>query len=288
MDAVAAGIGAESMLALTPIAIKQIPLNPVDALWSRVLTSGALGFFLADSWSIPWSDANGAASLGALNLAHIASSYESFRHLPAGQAMSLLYTFPLWNILFGAFFRREEISTRTYGLMMAATVGATLINMDPTIVRSTAPPPKTRPDAVWGIAMGLLMALTESGMFIVTKMLGWTDAAKSVWVLNTGAGLWLTLVTMLGIVQPPTFTGAHNELGWWGLTAFHTVSIFGGYMLRFYAIPRLTTVTYSVLSFTGLLASYLFGVLFVGEKPGWLSVFGAVVLVISGILIEIN
>ena len=62
--------------------------------------------------------------------------------------------------------------------------------------------------------------------------------------------------------------------------------MFSGYWLRFFAVPRLSVVTYSILSYAGLMASYLFGMLFLGERPGWLSLLGAVLIVASGVLLQ--
>lgn len=298
MEAGAAIVTAESLLALTPIAIKSIPLDPLSAVWSRILTSAALGAFLADSRQFKMRELTSAASLGALNLAHIASSYESFRHLPAGQAMSLLYTYPLWNLILGAVVRMEEIPSQTYFWMATATAGSVLLNVDP---GRTATPASTsvKPDRIWGLGMGLLMALTESGMFTITKIIGWTDAAKLVWVLNASAGIWLTLATLLGLVNFPPFLGflgpqnrpqsqksqgVTMEMA--ALTAFHAFVLFAGYWLRFYAIPRLSTVTYSILSYSGLLAAYFYGMIFMGERPGWISAAGAAIIVFSGLMIE--
>jgi drug/metabolite transporter (DMT)-like permease len=305
MEAGAAIVTAESLLALTPIAIKSIPLDPLSAVWSRILTSAALGAFLADSRQFKMRELTSAASLGALNLAHIASSYESFRHLPAGQAMSLLYTYPLWNLILGAVVRMEAIPSQTYFWMATATAGSVLLNVDP---GRTATPAisSVKPDRFWGLGMGLLMALTESGMFTLTKMIGWTDAAKLVWVLNASAGIWLTLATLLGLVNFPPFLGflgflgdgpqlrppPKNQKSQWitmemaALTAFHAVVLFAGYWLRFYAIPRLSTVTYSILSYSGLLAAYFYGLMFMGERPGWISAAGAAIIVFSGLMIE--
>jgi hypothetical protein len=86
----AALVAAESILALTPIAIKKTPLDRISALWSRMLSSAVLGYAITSDRSLPRSEWGTTAALGAANLVHIASSYESFRHLPAGQAMSLL------------------------------------------------------------------------------------------------------------------------------------------------------------------------------------------------------
>jgi drug/metabolite transporter (DMT)-like permease len=85
------------------------------------------------------------------------------------------------------------------------------------------------------------------------------------------------------VIAAPQISGSWFDVIW--LTVFHSVSMFSGYWLRFYAIPRLSTVTYSILSFTGLLASYLFGFYFYDESPGWLSIMGAIIIIVSGILL---
>ena len=95
----AAIVSAESILALTPIAIKKSPLDPVSAIWSRILSSAVLAYALTSDRTLTTSELGGAAVLGYTNLLHIASSYEAFRNLPAGQAMSIFYTYPLWNLV---------------------------------------------------------------------------------------------------------------------------------------------------------------------------------------------
>jgi drug/metabolite transporter (DMT)-like permease len=286
----AALVAAESIIALTPVVIKQSPLDPVAAVWSRVLSSGTLGYLLATDRLIAPAEVTSSIALGAVNLLHVASSYESFRHLPAGQAMSILYTYPLWNLLFMGLFGNEPIQASQVGLMGAATFGSFLLSSDPGI----AAPPATGKTVVpaWGLAMALLMALTESGMFVILKLLGWRDPAKSVFVVNSSAAAWLGGFTILKeLFQPSTSFKILKSGTWWDaawLTAFHSVSLFGGYWLRFFAVPRLSTVTYAILSYAGLLASYVFGVLFLGETPGWLSVLGATIIVASGLALQLG
>jgi drug/metabolite transporter (DMT)-like permease len=71
------------------------------------------------------------------------------------------------------------------------------------------------------------------------------------------------------------------------LTMFHSVTMFSGYWLRFFAIPRLSVVTYSILSYAGLLAAYLFGLLFLGERPGWTSLVGAGLILAAGAALQV-
>ena len=296
----AALVGAESILALTPIAIKQTPLDPISAIWSRIGSSAVLGWLITGDRSLPRSEWAGATALGHVNLLHIASSYEAFRNLPAGQAMSLLYTYPLWNLVFGAFFGGEKIKLREYGTITLAAIGSLLLNQDPGPVAESGLGRKPR--AGWGVAMGLLMAFTESAMHTILRGLGWKDAAKSVWVVNGSAAGWLGgflgldwILDMMGI---STETGvghlpheAKKKSSTWldafWLTAFHSISLFSGYWLRFYAVPRLSVVTYSILSYAGLLASYIFGLVFLGERPGWISLLGMALILASGIILQV-
>jgi drug/metabolite transporter (DMT)-like permease len=291
MSAAAALVGAESILALTPIAIKKTPLDPVSAIWSRVLSSAVLGYGITGDRTLTGKEWVGATALGNLNLLHIASSYESFRNLPAGQAMSLLYTYPLWNLVFGSLFGGEKIGGRAFGLMALAAVGSLLLNTDPGAAAEVAITRK--PNQAWGIFMGLIMAMTESGMHTVLKGLGWRDPAKSVWVVNSSAAVWLAGALGIQSIFDGGKTGPVGiTSGSWGdaaaLTAFHSITMFSGYWLRFFAIPRLSTVTYSILSYAGLIAAYLFGLFFLGERPGWISLAGAVLILISGILLQMS
>jgi drug/metabolite transporter (DMT)-like permease len=285
-------VAAESILALTPIAIKKTPLDPVSAIWSRILSSAVLGYLLTGDGRLPRAEWGTATALGATNLIHIASSYEAFRHLPAGQATSLLYTYPLWNLLFMGTFGGERIAPRNYLFMGIATMGAFLLNMDPGIAAPTALIKTANPS--WGIFMGLLMAMSESTMVVLLKLIGWRDPAKSVFVVNAGSSVWLAALLVLKQVVDPTTSASmlsvRNGSPWdvFLLTAFHAVTLFSGYWLRFYAVPRLSTVTYAILSYAGLIASYLFGILFVKETPGWISILGAAIIVLSGLALQLS
>ena len=62
---------------------------------------------------------------------------------------------------------------------------------------------------------------------------------------------------------------------------------FGGYAMRFAAIPMVSTLIFSMLSFIGIVAAYLFGYIFEGEKPSWLALGGAgAIIVANGVLLS--
>jgi drug/metabolite transporter (DMT)-like permease len=121
--------------------------------------------------------------------------------------------------------------------------------------------------------------------------MNWLDPAKAVWVVNSSAGAWLLVLVLLqsaifGSSSLPAWRGAPSDFLW--LTVFHGVTLFSGYWLRFYAIPRLSTVTFSILSYAGLIAAFVFGLLFLGERPGWMSVLGIALIIGSGALLQMS
>ena len=286
---VAAIVSAESILALTPIAVKKSPLDPISAIWSRILSSAVLAYALTSDRSLQLNEIGGAAVLGFSNLLHVASSYDAFRNLPVGQAMSIFYTYPLWNLVFSSVFRGESVKTSDYGYMGVAALGAVLLNQDPGKTATSAL--GRAANAPWGVFMALVAALTESGMYTMLKALDWKDAAKSVWVTNGGASALLAGIVGLQYLVTggdggPTLQGSVSDAVW--LTAFHSIAMFSGYWLRFFAIPRLPTVLYSILNYAGLLAAYIYGLTFLGEKPSWLSLAGAGLILAAGVLLQLG
>jgi drug/metabolite transporter (DMT)-like permease len=56
---------------------------------------------------------------------------------------------------------------------------------------------------------------------------------------------------------------------------------FTGYAMRFAAIPMVSTLIFSTLNFVGIVAAYLFGYLFQGEKPSWTAMAGALAIIVA-------
>lgn len=287
MAASTALVAAETLLALTPIVIKKTPVDPTTAIWSRTLTAAIIGYMVSSDRLVSMSDIGGSVILGYMNLLHISSSYEAFRNLPAGQAMSIMYTYPLWILLINAQLNGETISNRDYEIMGLATLGAILLNYSP---GETVPATSGgKPDAMWGIVTAAAAAITEAGMHGLLKRLAWRDAGKSVWVVSGGAAIWLMVaVGIAGFLfgESPAQSGSLLDIA--NLSFFHGISTFAGYYLRFYAIPRLSSVMYSILSYSGIFASYLFGLWFLGERPSFVSVLGACIILVSGVLLTMT
>ena len=94
--------------------------------------------------------------------------------------------------------------------------------------------------------------------------------------------LWTIIAAVgavLGLFAQSTFRLSAGGLG--AIALFNSLIGFVGYALRFYLIPRVSTVVFSVLSFFGVISAYGFGWFFQGEVPNYTQIAGAVAIIIA-------
>lgn len=265
-------LGSEAALALYPILIKKVPTNLATQVLARLVTYSGLAYFFSsrqdvvDTWQKGWTRSLG---LGALTLTHIGVSYYAFQTLPAGAAISLFYTYPIWNMLGAALGFGESFTLLDIGLLLLGFVGVVLIANSLQQTEGF-----TQQETTWkGIAAGLLSALTESAMYFAVRTAKQPSPFYAILELYPGALLFLLpLIPLFGL-------GIDFNVGsWTSMLGFNTLIGFLGYALRFYAIPRLPTLVFSLLTFVGVIASFGWGWLFVQEKPSTQTLLGGLMI----------
>lgn len=265
-------IASEIALALYPILIKTVPTDLLTQIVARFLTFSVLGFALASpaGVSIAWGSPQGAlrsAGLGLLSLSHVAVSYYAFQQLPAGVAMSLFYTYPFWNIVAGILGFGESVTARMLGLLVVAFVGTVLVSF------SAEEENDGEHTIHWkGVAAGLAAAITETAMYFAVKTTEVANPYTSILELYPGA--------FLGLIPVLLHRGGLQSLDlrwstWLPMLAFNALIGFVGYAIRFYTIPKLDTAVFSLLTFVGVVASFVWGFLLAKEKPTPISMMGA-------------
>ena len=274
-------VAAEAGMALYPILIRSVPTNLTTQVMARVLTYTIAALILAPSALISeaWFTAEGAATtlgFGALILFHIFSSYIAFTELPAGAAMSIFYSYPIWNMAVASLIHREEISMIHFLLVLVGFAGVTLIARAH-MLEASEEEKKKDPFAFTGIAAALAAALSETAIYFAVKRFGITSAFKSLVELYPGA------VVLLGIFllfnqEGSLFLDKNPEV-WKPLILFNLLVGVVGFFCWSYAIPRVTTTTFSLLSFFGVVSGFLWGWLFLKEVPSVESVAGAGLIV---------
>jgi len=269
-------VGSEVTLALYPILIKTIPTSLDTQLFYRFLVFTVFGFVFATQKDIfqTWGTATGlfrSLGLGALTLLHVSLSYYAFEQLPTGTAMSLFYTYPIWNLLGAMIGFQESFSVTNLFLISTAFLGTLLIARDTK--------DEKKKEIHWkGISAALLSAITESAMYFAVRTAAQPNPFFSILELYPAAFLYL--IGYLFSRKLPVDISFKTVQP---LVLFNLIIGFFGYAIRFYAIPRVSTIVFSLLSFFGVIASFAWGNLFVSEIPTPLTGIGASLITLASV-----
>lgn len=278
--AAVATITAEIALALYPILIKQVDVSLFNQLLARLGTYSVLtGLFSSQADRMAsWGSGKAAlqsVGIGLMNLVHIAASYTSYKHLPAGTALALFYTYPFLNILAGSLFLGEAFDWKLVPYFLLAFGGVILISKYTTEEgfgkgtdgNGTDKEPKR--NVPFGMLMAGLAALTETLIFLVVK----TDSSSTPWT----SMLKLYPAGLLGLLGVSMVSNQSIAplAKWVPLLLFNIFVGFLGYSLRFFSIPRLSTAVFSLLTFIGVAAGYGWGLLYANETPALGAILGA-------------
>ncbi len=270
MSATAAVFFSESVLSLYPILVKKVPTNLNTQTLARFLVYPLAALIVSGATPLKAAYSHGAAKnlgLGAINVAHIASSYMAFKELPAGIAMSLFYTYPLWNLFGAALFFGEAFPWHLFPVVIVALIGAALVAFS----RTPEEKSNNKPLNLKGITAALIAALTETAIFLAVKGAGAaTSPFTSVHQIYLG-GLPILAAYLLFKSDDPLKAGHEEKVdtsikNWIPLILFNGILGFTGYCLRFWSIPRLSTILYSILSMFGVLAAFTWGH-FLADEP---------------------
>jgi drug/metabolite transporter (DMT)-like permease len=292
MYAEALVFASEITLASYPILIKQVPTN----LWTQVVSRmGVYGLmsFLAMMAKEPGQLSKiiptQMVGAGLLNLLHVGTSYKAFKDLPAGNAMSIFYAYPIWNLLGAWIFLGEKIAADSLVWVGMALAGMVMIAQpDVGSILDTKHP--------FALLCAVLSGVTESAIYFYFKILGKNEqkgTLKRMFELYGGSFfLILTALLSSGLSAPISAQMPTLDMSWkvWmPMLLFNGLVGFGGYLMRFSAIPLVSTLIFSMLSLFGIVAAFIFGYLFEGEKPSWMALAGsALIVVANGVLISKN
>jgi drug/metabolite transporter (DMT)-like permease len=262
------------ILSLYPILIKVIPTNFDTQLLSRfaVFTFASLAFYSGQSIQL------GKLFLyGFITIFHVVTSYIAFSNLSAGTAMALFYTYPLMNVIAGIILFGESISFQSIIFLLLGFIGTVLLSQEipNEDVKGENPIKIPQTMAIWA---GLLAAFSETLVYLIIRNNNTSNPIDSMLQLYPGAllifGVYLLITQRIQSIDlnPKNLTN---------LCMFNLIIGFAGYCLRFYSIHNVSTIVFSLLSFIGVLSSYMFGKYFVGETSSWKTYLGALFIAVS-------
>ena len=273
----------ELVLSLYPILIKSVNTNIFTQILARFIVFPSLAIAFGSTydfksiWGSPY-EAFVSIMNNLLNLGHIASSYTAFKILPVGTAIALFYLYPIFNVLSAAVLFGESLSPLAILLIGIAFVGTYLIATDKADKGDKADKavkPLDPSTYKYGVIMAVLAAITETIIFIFVRSS--LDAqASPYYTVNHLYPAGLAMLLIYGLWH--TDVVDTSKLNWMKLLGFNAVLGFTGYISRFYAIPKIPAIVFSLLSFFGVTFGNIWGVLY-GEKATMKSLVGGGLIV---------
>jgi drug/metabolite transporter (DMT)-like permease len=207
-----------------------------------------------------------------INAVRLLFFYIGFLNAPIGNAVIILYSWPVFAIIFSNIFLGESIPVRNRLLLGMAMVGIVLIYLDKKFSLDN--------EVFWGMSAMLISAALYSTTVIIFKKesVRYTHLQIVFFQNLIGAGLFL-----------PFFLLGLDELN------FHTSWVASGYALLvgivgfglfFSSLKNVKASTASFLAYIEVISGILFGVFLYNETLTWNVIVGGIFIITASIVLK--
>jgi drug/metabolite transporter (DMT)-like permease len=284
----------ESLLSLYPIFVKYINISFGLQIWSRFIT-----YFLISSFFIDWTFifknilTRSAILLSIVTIIHVYVSYRGFQLLESGISYIIFYTYPLMILLFA----KEKISY----LYIFAIIGIILLansgednknesyenkeNKENKVNNNIFSKKNIKEQFPYeGVVMMILAALTEAIIYFLVRDIKTLNNWNHLFISYGLGTIILSIYFSRDLIQQKyseSESGTNKTL-YISLIINAIIGLFG-YLLRFYAVSRLETKTYSALSYIGILMAYIYGVIINKDSITMQKIIGSILILIPNI-----
>lgn len=259
----------ESLLSLYPVFVKNIGLPLHIQTWSRLFSYVIISTFFIDyGFVTKMIMSSKGILLSFVTLAHIYTSYRGFQLLESGVAYSIFYLYPIMILLMSGY----NISP----VMGLALLGVYLLSSDDkeSFFKSEE---KYNHE---GLIMILLAGFTEAIIYFLVKDIKTFNNWNHIFISYFPALMVLSYFLQTDIYSYLTQKNALNTPMSWSILINSTIGLLG-YLLRFFAVSRLDTLLYAVLSYFGIVMSFLYGILLNGETISVKKIAGALMIIFA-------
>jgi drug/metabolite transporter (DMT)-like permease len=275
----------ESLLSFYSIFVKKINVALILQIWSRFFMYVVISAFFVD-WIFIYKSI--ASTYGLLlsftTILHVYFSYRSFQLLDSGVATTLYYIYPIIILLIYGIPLTPILLIPLFGVYLIANdFNNSKVpvkepyknNADDSIIKKDT---KVK-ENFWneGIIAAFIAALTEAIIFYFVKNIKTLNNWNHLFLSYFIGAIVLTPYLWKNIINMELYSGLSLSLA---VNAF--IGLFG-YYLRFYAISRLDTYIYAVLSYFGIVMSYVYGVVFNNDKITVQKIIGTLCIVLTNL-----
>jgi drug/metabolite transporter (DMT)-like permease len=295
---IAAKLTSESLLSLYPIFVKKIGISMTLQMWTRTIAYVLIAAIFVD-WSFLKSAIFSVDSLllAIVNLTHIFFSYEGFRHLDSGVSFAIFNTYPIMILIMAG--SLSHITKSDYSKYLLVLAGlAFFIYGNFTEVKYTESKESKKepfssedkkddgkvenPHFLYGLAMILLAAFTEALIYFLVRRVKTENHWNHVFISYfLGAVAMTVYVFYADGFSASKVAETLNQSRVGIATALNGIIGSVGYFLRFYASYNLEASMFAILSYFGIIMSYIYGIAFNNESLTLPKVLGTLCVILS-------
>jgi len=278
---IASKLASESLLSLYPVIVKNIAIPIEMKLWSRFFTYVVISMFFIDPSYIQSNlvSADGIL-LSVITMVHVYTSYKGFMLLESGMSYTLFYLYPIMILLMSG----EPISP----IMGLSLLGVYLLYSEKTQPNKDEKEGENKDekegenkdkemDKLHGVIMIFLAAFTEALIYFIVRRLKTTNNWNHIFLSYFPGSILMTGFLFNQI----NFANQSINLS----LVLNGVIGLVGYLLRFFAISRLTPSIYAPLSYFGVIMAYVYGILINGEQITLMKVIGSLCIIIPNLFL---
>lgn len=289
---IVAKLTSESLLSLYPIFVKKIGISLTLQMWTRTIA-----YVLIASIFVDWSFLKSAIFsfdsllLAIVNLTHIFFSYEGFRHLDSGVSFAIFNTYPIMIIILAGSLMHITKSDYSKYLLVLAGLGFFIYGnfadkkKEPFSDKEKKEENKGKvenPHFLYGLAMILLAAFTEALIYFLVRRVKTENHWNHVFISYfLGAVAMSAYVFYVDGFNVSKVAETLNQSRVGVATALNGFIGSVGYFLRFYASYNLEASMFAILSYFGIIMSYVYGIAFNNESLTLPKVLGTLCVILS-------
>jgi drug/metabolite transporter (DMT)-like permease len=276
--------------------VKKIGISMTLQMWTRTIAYVLIAAIFVD-WSFLKSSilSTNSLLLAVVNLAHIFFSYEGFRHLDSGVSFAIFNTYPIM-ILIMEVFRTGSLETSkgplsNYSKYLLVLAGLAFFiygnfaeekKQEPFSNKDKDEGKVENPHFLYGLAMILLAAFTEALIYFLVRMVKTENHWNHVFISYFLGAIAMTAYVFYAdgfSVSKVAETLSNARVG--VATALNGFIGSVGYFLRFYASYNLEASMFAILSYFGIIMSYIYGIVFNNESLTLPKVLGTLCVILS-------
>ncbi len=267
---IASKLVSESLLSLYPVIVKNIAIPIEMQLWSRFFTYVVISMFFIDPSYIQSSLVSlDGILLSVVTIAHVYTSYKGFMLLESGMSYTLFYLYPIMILLMSG----EPISP----IMGLSLLGVYLLYSEKSKNDDKEKEKDKERDKLTGVIMISLAAFTEALIYFVVRRLKTANNWNHIFLSYFPGSLLMTGLLFNQI----NLANQNINLS----LLLNGVIGLVGYLLRFFAISKLSPSIYAPLSYFGVIMAYVYGILINGEQITLLKAIGSLCIIIPNLFL---